>query len=167
MAASLLKKMSAKAIVGNVKEVAKSIEHDGDKTPLYNVYGICTGIETGEHQTNGPWIGFKGSFGAINLVTGEEFSATKCFLPDPMPGLLENAMRDNDSVEFALEVALKRRDDLAVGYEYMVTPLIDAQEADPLAHLKAKALPKASVQQLDAPKAEAAETKPAAKKKTA
>lgn len=162
MSQTILKKMSAKGICGNVKEVVKSISEDGGRAQLYNVYGVATGLIPGEHPTHGTYLGFSGNFGAINQATGEEFVSTKCFLPDPMPGLIEAAMAKSESVEFALQVDVIRRDNLAVGYEYLVKPLIEAQEADPLAHLKKIAVSK--VAQLEAPKAEVAE-EPKAKKK--
>ena len=144
--ANLLKKISPKNLVGDVKAVADGMD-DATSCELYRIWGIAEGVQTGETQY-GPWVAFTGQFGALNSVSGEEYKGVKAFLPEPMQTMLQNALADNDKVEFALLVHLKRRKDLAIGYEYIAEPIIDAQEADPLAHLKLKALP-----QLEAPKA--------------
>lgn len=140
MSATLLKKMSAKTICGNVKEEVKQIGEDGEVALLYKVWGIASGIRTGDGPT-GPWLGFTGSFGALRASTGEAFSSGEVFLPNPLPGMLEEALRENEKVEFGLEVFVKRRDDLAIGYEYLAKPVVQAQQADPLQHLKDQMLP--------------------------
>lgn len=145
--ANLLKKISPKNLVGEVKPiVSEHIKKDGEAMELYRIWGVVDGVQTG-NSSFGDWVAFVGQFGALNSVTGEEFKGIKAFLPEPMQTMLQVAMNDNDKVEFALLVHVKRRDDLAIGYEYIAEPIIDAQEADPLEHLKTKALP-----QLEAPK---------------
>jgi hypothetical protein len=156
--ATLLKKISAKNIVNDLKAVARSVEKDGGVKEIYKILGIVTSLKTGESQY-GQYVEFNGNFFATNCVTGEQFESGKCFLPDPLPGMIQSALANNDSVEFALSVSIKRRDDLAIGYEYLVSPLVETRSADPLAHLK-----QAVLGALPAPVAEEAEEAPKAKK---
>lgn len=137
MSASLIKKISAKTIVGVVAAPEKA-------TPLYTVMGIANGVKTGQ-STYGEWIALTGQFEAMNLETGEAFAAPQVFLPEPLNGLIVAKVRTPDengvtpSVRFAVEVGIKPSKS-TMGYEYTVRELVDASENDPLADLR-KALP--------------------------
>ena len=157
--ADLLKKISAKQVVGNVKKVvADSLKNDGDKMDLYNVIGIATGVKTGETDY-GPWIAFTGQFEATNIETGEVFQSGKCHMPEPLDQMIHDVIvqKDTDgnpaveSVQFAYTVGVKRRDDLQVGYEYTLREIVSADAADPLAALRDQ-----SAKQLSAPAKKAA-----------
>lgn len=134
--ATLLKKMSTKNVISNPKEVLRLIDKDGEVKEIYKILGIVTGYKPGEGDY-GSYVAFAGQFHAVNTVTGEEFESGKAFLPEPLPGMIQAALANADNVEFALSVSMKRRDDLGVGYEYLVSPIVDTKRADPLAHLKA------------------------------
>ena len=137
--ATLLKKISSKNIVTDLKAVVRSIEKDGGVREIYRILGIVSGFKDGESNF-GAYTEFQGTFYATNCVSGEAFESGKCFLPDPLPGMLKGALSNADSVEFALAVSIKRRDELNIGYEYLVAPLVETRTADPLAHLKQAAL---------------------------
>lgn len=138
----LVKKLGAKQILGNVKQVVKdNCENDGDTYQAYTVYGVTNGIKTGM-SNYGEWCAFQGTIEAVNHVTGEGFASTQCFIPEPLESIIKTALEDNDAVEFAFVVHVKRRDDLKEGYEYIVVPRKEAQESNPLAHLKTLALGK-------------------------
>ena len=133
----LVKKLGAKQILGDVKKVvAEKCENDGDSCKVYSIFGVTNGFKTGTSQY-GEWISFIGVMEAINYQTGEQFQATNCFIPEPLQSLIQNAMRESESVEFAFSVYVKRRDDTKEGYEYIVEPHKKAQESDPLAALRA------------------------------
>lgn len=124
----LLSKISVKTVCGNVKELPNE--------NLMRVIGIAKGTFTG--TTNfGEYVGFKGQFKAINLATGEEFSSGKLFLPEIAQNLVEGALSETESVEFAFDLGKKEADN-AVGYEYTIQPLIEAKENNPLALLEQK-----------------------------
>lgn len=132
----LVKKLGAKQILGNVKSVVKEqCAKDGDTYRAYSIIGQANGIKTGTSQF-GEWCAFQGKMEAINYVTGESFAAMQCFIPDPLQSMIRGALTENDNVEFAFTVIVKRRDDLKEGYEYLVEPHKAAQEADPLAALR-------------------------------
>lgn len=141
MSSKLLKKLSAKHIIGNVKEFVAKIDKDGGELEAYRVFGKIVGIRSGQ-STFGDWIMFKGQIEAISY-DGETFRATEVAIQEPMQTMLQSALAEHDSVEFAMVVSVKRRDDLEVGYEYIVSPLVEAQEDDALAHLRQAALPPA------------------------
>lgn len=133
---TILKKITSKNVVGNVKAIVKdSGLKDGEKMPLYNVMGIATKAESGESQF-GDYIEFHGTFHAVNLISGESFDGFKAFLVTPWDIMLRDALAESEKVEFAISVSVVVRDDLPTGYEYITAPLVEAQRADPLAHLK-------------------------------
>ena len=133
---AILRKITSKNIVGNVKAVVKEAGlKDGEKIPLYNVMGIATKAVPGESQY-GDYIEFHGTFHAVNLITGESFDAFKAFLITPWDIMLRDALADSEKVEFAISVSVVVKDDLPTGYEYIATPLVETQRADPLAHMK-------------------------------
>lgn len=147
---TMLKKLGAKQILGNVKQVVKDqCPNDGDSYKAYSIYGTSNGIKTGTSQF-GDWMSFVGQMEAVNYVTGETFAAITCFIPEPLQSLLKDALQENDTIEFAFTVSVKRRDDLKEGYEYLVQPHKAAQESDPLANLRA--LLPTKVTSIDAPK---------------
>lgn len=158
----LLKKIGANQILGKVKNVVNDFcANDGDIIDAYSVYGHVNGVQEGVSQY-GKWYAFVGSLGAVNHITGEKFEGAKCFIPEPLQSIVLKGLEDNDNVEFAFTVQLKRRDDLETGYEYLTKPHRELQAADPLEGLRSRipqiASPKKVTPQLEAP---AEDTKPA------
>lgn len=140
---TVLKKMSASAIVPNLKQVAASIEADKKTLDVYRIWGAVDSIRTGESKYgDGTFVAFRGDIEAANLLTGELFYAPEAFLHEPLASMIKSALAAQDRVEFAMTVALKRRDELAVGYEFICKPIVETQRSDALAHLRAVALPK-------------------------
>lgn len=130
-AVEMLKKLTAKAIMGEkVKAPEKA-------TVLFTVYGIANGVRKGE--TNfGPWVALTGNFEAVRKSDGKVFRSSNVFLPEPMHGMLVAAVSADDTrnVQFACNVILKPRADLAIGYEYIAEPVVESGENDPLAALR-------------------------------
>jgi hypothetical protein len=147
----MLKKLGAKQILGDVKAVVAALCHEDKATAdVYSIYGSTNGIKTGTTQY-GEFTAFQGQFEAINYYSGEKFAAIQCFIPEPLQTLIKAAMQEHDKVEFAFTVSVKRRDDLKEGYEYLVTPHKEAQEADPLEKLRTL-IPSPKPHALEAPK---------------
>lgn len=139
MAKTLLKKLGAKQITGDVKKIVREhLANDGDRMALYTVFGRVDSIRTGDHPTYGAWVAFGGMVESINHVTGEEAASNQAFLPEPLSSMLKAELENADSIEFAVTVDVKRRDDLGQGYEYLPIPHIQSTDNDPLAHLRAK-----------------------------
>lgn len=139
MAGTLIKKISAKTVVGTVRPPEKP-------TSLYTVIGIANGLRTG-NTTYGDFVALTGQFEATNLETGEQYTAPQCFLPEPLCGMIAAQLRTTDkegnrttmSVRFAVEVGIKPAKS-TMGYEYTVRELVDTSEGDPLEDLR-QALP--------------------------
>ena len=156
---NIIKKITVKTVLGDVKKMVlgdkkKGVEGLDVKTDVMRVAGIARRMETGESEY-GPWVKFKGSFMGTNLITGEEFRAGSAMLPEVASELLEEAMNAEgaENVKFGFDVAVTPDDSIAIGYQYSVTPLIEATEDDPLLSL-ANSLP--NLPKLAAPKKETA-----------
>jgi len=134
---TMLKKLGAKQVLGDVKKVvASACPSDGATADVYSIYGVTNGVKTGT-GTYGEWTAFQGKFEAINYTSSEKFAAIQCFIPEPLQTLIKSALQESDDVKFAFTVSVKRRDDLKEGYEYLVTPHSEAQANDPLEGLRA------------------------------
>ena len=140
MGMQLLKKIGAKQILGNITKVLEGITDDQTAVDVYTVIGKSNGIKTGV-GTFGEYFGFLGTFEAVNHITGEVMTTTRCYIQEPLSTILVNAMSSNDEIEFAYTVAMKRRDDLERGYEWMVKPHTAVTQSDTLSHLRKLALP--------------------------
>lgn len=162
--AIIKKKLGAKEILGgNVKNIVQGYcPNDLDSVRAYTLLGVVSGFETGV-STYGDWYAFKGDIKAINWITGEEMRGAKAFIPDPLQTMLLESLAGHESVEFALTVHVKRRDDLNEGYEYIVEAHKEAEESDTIKSLE-KLIP-GDFSRLEAPKSKKAPTKkePAAK----
>ncbi len=155
MSVTMVKKLGAKQIVGNVKKaVSDFCANDGDRAALYTIFGVANGIKTGTTQY-GEWTAFQGQFEATNYVDGLSYASNQAFITEPIQSMLVQALQNSDAVDFAITVDVKRRDDLERGYEYITTPHMQTQESDPLAHLR-KSVPQLAapvkVAALEAPK---------------
>lgn len=133
---TLLKKLSAKNVVGNI--VAPPI---GVEKELLVLMGFVKSSEI-KTTTFGDSTGFHGDFKAINVETGEEFRSGTCYLPDVASDLLANALAASNGavVEFGFKVSIigvkSKIDGEANKYEYRCKPLMEASENDPLAALE-------------------------------
>lgn len=136
MSLTMLKKLGAKQILGNVKQTVKEFcANDGDVIPAYSIFGTANGVKSGVSQY-GDWAAFVGNMEAINHGTGERFAAVQCFIPEPLQTILLKGLEEHENIEFSFTVKVKRRDDLKEGYEYLVEPHKNASEADPLEKLR-------------------------------
>jgi len=109
-----------------------------EPTELIRVWGIATGTVTGESQF-GEWVALVGSFKAVNLSDGEVFTSSKCFLPSVASDYLVQYLKNGESsIEFALQID-SVPSETAIGYEYVVKPLLEVDEPKALTELEARA----------------------------
>lgn len=156
---NLIRKISPKNICGKLEKPSKA-------TALYHVIGIASSTKTG-NSDYGQWVALKGQFEATNLANGELSVAPICFLPEPLNSMIAAKLDETDqegnqvntSVQFAVEVGYKPADN-AYGYEYTTKEIIESDQADPLAALRAEAK-----KALPAPEEKTEAEKPAKKKK--
>lgn len=142
----LLKKISTKTVVGKITR--DMIPAKGTKY-LFRIMGTAVGTKVGESNYGG-FIGFRGNFKAVKVDDQTEVRSAVAFLPAMATDLLLAAVEGNEAsggVQFAFDVGIKAGD-TPTGYEYVVTPLVEAQ--DTLSQLESS-LPK-----LPGPKAKAA-----------
>lgn len=143
----LLKKMSAKSIIGNVKELARlTFLTDGKLDPakdkpliMFQLIGVAKGTKTGETDY-GRWVSFEGQFKATGLIPDENgavesYHSNRAFLPDPAQSMLESALEHSDEIELAFQVGIKYADN-AYGYEYVVKPIFEPKETDAIAAIE-------------------------------
>lgn len=133
----LISKISVRDVFGGKGQILDLVMKDKDQShALMRVVGIASGISTGEGD-NGPWTGLKGQFRATNLVTGEEFSSGKCFLPNIAQDMIVGALmaETSNAVEFAFDVSAIFDETAATSYVYSAESLIPPTENDPLAML--------------------------------
>ena len=155
----LVKKITMKKCLGNIRGIIKEFENDGDSRPVLRVFGQIHKFETGETDL-GEYVRFRGQFRAQAInpdgSIAEEFSSTAAFLPDVATVALMAVLSADPppaSLEFAFDMILQREDSSSVGYVYGCVPLIEQKEDDPLARLS-KALPAPSARALPAPQSE-------------
>ncbi len=134
----LLKKLVSKAIM------EKPITKPKEETDLYTVFGVATGVRSGNTQY-GDWDALMGNFEAVRTHDGEQFASSCVILPEPMNGMIVQQLNSGkaDAVEFAVMVGLKPSDGSrpgGCGYEFTVMPLVEPTETDTLSGLRAKAL---------------------------
>lgn len=127
----ILTKLSVKKVLGKIENVT-------EKKILMQVFGVATGVKTGD-SNYGPWEALTGQFRAINLETGQIYQSGICFLPQVALNLITHRVKEDsvNGVEFAFNIGVVPADNKA-GYEYSCEPLIEASENDPLEVLQKK-----------------------------
>jgi len=137
MSATLLRKLSAKNIMGG------KVEAPEKPVDLYTIIGIATGVKSGT-TTYGMWHMLTGQFEATRVDTGEVFTSGGAFLPEPLNDMIcaqllqkdKDGNRVTDSAQFSVMVSIKPADN-AFKYEYVARQLAEVEQADPLASLRA------------------------------
>ena len=154
--ATLLKSFQNKKVLGNIRDVVKTLDKNGDKVAAIKVVGAIDGFRVTREGSNGETgIAFKAApkVVAINLLSGEIFECGEMFFPDMLKGAILGAMESSSSpIEFGLQVSVIRNDESPVGYEYEYKELIERKESDPIAHLTALLVAPSNVAKLEAPK---------------
>lgn len=132
-----IKKLSTKDIVGDVKKIVREIDEDKDGVDLYLLGGVATGFSSGV-GSYGEWFKIQGDFLCVNLMTGKRFKAPSCFIQEPVQGYLLNALSNATEVEFTVKVRVMRDDSTAIGYTYILTPILNAEQTDKLEKVRAR-----------------------------
>lgn len=143
----LLRKISRATMIGDTTPILEKVLADKNKTiPLYRVYGFATSVRnskdilTGDPkkdartEMHGPWQCLIGQFEAANLMTGEISRSGQCFLPQFAIDMVAGQFSENvERVKFGFEIGCKFNAEAPGKYEYVVSPLIDVAEDDPIA----------------------------------
>lgn len=134
MAVEILRKLTIKNAGFSVGVIKELVSEENPKVDLLKIVGITTGARPGQTD-KGEYLRLLGDFRAVNMTTGETFQAASCILPSFISDSLGEALKQSQSVEFAIMVGVKHAADAITGYEYTVTPLIESKPSDKMAAL--------------------------------
>lgn len=109
-------------------------QNGGVETDLLKIAGVTTKATPGQTD-KGEFVKLMGEFRAINLVSGELFNSAACILPNFVSDAIAAALEQSNEVEFALMISAKPNPRSVTGYEFGVTPLVEAKASDKLAGL--------------------------------
>ena len=93
MAVNIVKKLSMKVLVGNVKAIAKPLK-TGESVELAKVVGIARGLKVGTSNF-GDWTALMGDFVSsvsVGEKKGQQFRTGQLFLPDVALNLVESTV---------------------------------------------------------------------------
>ena len=130
-------KMSVKALGCKPKKVSD----ENPKIALCQIFGKADGVKVGEDASGKVWEALTGSFGGINLESGEEFRSGKLFLPPGIHEVIESAVKqlgenpDGLAVKFAIEIYVVVASN-PIGYSYQAKNLIKAETTDELTEIR-------------------------------
>jgi hypothetical protein len=132
----ILKKMS----IGAINGVRKGFKDVKETRFVARIMGIAQSVQV-EDGALGTYRKFTGEFKGIN-ADGEEFVSAVCYLPAPVDSLLASHMASNDgaAVNFAFDISIAPNDS-PIGYEYVVSTLLETKPSNPLAELMSKVAP--------------------------
>ena len=125
MSTKLVKKLTSKSILGNVASLCREHVEEGDSIDAYTVIGLINGYRKVSSQY-GDSIGFKGTFEAINHISGEVIKGTELFAPSVAEPEFAIGVDEHGTIEVAYKVSIVRgeNDDTgAIKYEYVFSNL--------------------------------------------
>lgn len=134
---NVLKKITTSKLIPDLKQIVRNDMTDGEVRHIYSIGGVVNGFSKGySPQYDSNWVKFLGRFDAVVVSTGEVFSSFACFIIEPMQSAILNKLETAETVEFALEVCVKRDDNADIGYEYVLRPIFTAKEDESVIRLR-------------------------------
>lgn len=140
MTVSIMKKMSMKALVGDVKGQFPADAKDGDTVWLGRVVGLGKGLKTGE-SNYGPWTAILGDFqisGYAGNGKDKTYRTGQLFLPEVVENMVAPEVANLErgaSVIFAFDIGIIKDANSSTGYVYTAAFVKEPAENDPLALL--------------------------------
>jgi len=154
--AEAAEKAMVEAKAKNDQAAIIALEAQRIRVTLANIVGSSSAAQPGQ-SANGDYIKFAGDFAATNPETGEIIATSGvCILPQFIAIQMAEALKESESIEFALQVYAEFSEKAVTGYVFGVKTLQEPKITDRMSKLLAlagKAAPK-----LEAPKAPADET---------
>lgn len=137
----LLSKLTVKQVAGTIKFKAL-VEFDnanpGGVMPVCMLYGQATGMKGGVSEY-GEFVRFLGNFRGVNAETGEVFHSGSLILPRTAENLLVGVLNTGaTNVTFAFKIGIRFEEEAATKYVYVIEPMTDSGESDPLRELEDK-----------------------------
>lgn len=131
--------MSELSIVSKltVKTMKAQPKKHSVKEPMHvaTIYGRCNSKKAGSSDF-GEFIRFMGEFEGVSVATGEIFRSGELIVPKTLEALLNDAVVEDASVDFAVDIWVEPSEASITGYIYIVKPLIKPAESDALAELR-------------------------------
>ena len=138
----LLKKLTVKGIMGAKVDTLPAVENliakKTGNVPLCRIYGRTDKAKPDTTKL-GDFVRFGGEFVGVNLVNGEQHRSGSAILPGIAESNIYGAMGPfNDKgqsekvIEFAFEISAKFDATAATKYVYVVTPLVEPKDSDPM-----------------------------------
>ena len=138
----IVKKISIKSIVGNVRKIAREWmsgknQNKIKEKELMIIVGVVGKIQTGENDA-GEWLCFTGQIKAINLLDKKYYESKKVFLPEPALKMVKSGIEKFGIVEFAIKVSIAESNKNKQGFIYIIDILIAPEKHDPLKAIESK-----------------------------
>lgn len=142
-----MKQISRRLSIGDMgidgKAIVADMTKDGDTVVVARIYGRASGYDARPSKLDPTRsdIRFKGEFEGVNMLTGEVFAASGCYLPGAAEDNLRStvdALQDGEAALFGVEIALKKSAKSPVGYVYGVAVPKQPEAADPLSAIRAE-----------------------------
>lgn len=136
----------AKLTVATMKFEPARAKSEGKKVFLGRIMGIADGLKTVKAANGDVHTAITGTFLGLNAKTQDEYRSGVLYLPTGIHDLVQNAvdagLDENGkptytAVEFGIDLYAVPAGTPA-GYSYEANPVIQAQESDPVAELRAK-----------------------------
>ncbi len=158
----IVKKLTLRTMNLGKIQIRKAVTEENPTASLAKIVGRTTTAQPVQSE-QGESIRLIGEFNGVNLLTGEAFTSTTCFIPNFVAQPLANALQESESVDFAIEITAKYSEKSAVGYEFGVKPLLETKRTNALQELMDRA--GVALPALAAPVTEESNIAPIAKKK--
>jgi hypothetical protein len=140
----LLKKLTVKGIMGakvdELSQIEALLAAKNEKTvvPLCRIYGRTDKAKPDTSKL-GDFVRFGGEFIGVNLVNGEQHRSGSAILPGVAESNIYGSMgpfndrgQSEKVIEFAFEIGAKYDKTAATKYVYVVTPLVEPKDSDPM-----------------------------------
>lgn len=132
---NIVNRMTIKSLGYTMAELKKITSDPAvPHTRLGKIVGSTTGYQVGQ-STHGEYVKLSGEFSAVNLNTGEIYVSKTCLLPNFVSDLIVDALKENPSVEFALEIGVEAHPTAATGYKFTVKTLMETKPAEGMQRL--------------------------------
>jgi len=133
MSTTITRKLTLRTVGLTKGAIIKALPDSGS-VGLMRIAGETTEAKQGQTE-KGEFTRLLGDFVAVNLLTGEKFSANQAILPSFISEPLAASLRVSQAVGFALEIGAVLEEESAVGYRFVVKSLTEPEPTDRMRRL--------------------------------
>lgn len=128
MKAEILRKITLRncgLTMGELKDAVDRVP-DGGSVVVCKIVGRTTSAREGTTD-KGTYIKLGGDFTAINMLTGAVYQSGAAIIPTFIAEQLAAQLEQTPAVEFGIEIGVRRMKESVTGYQFTVSPLIEAK----------------------------------------